>query len=374
MAEITEQGFVSRTRDDIIIEISTRLKTAFGDQFDTTPESPDGQLIGIFADSIYNAEMAAQAAYQSSDPDSAKGVSLEYVSEYNGVFRQLQTPTTGTVIPTGNNGTVIPKGSVVSDGSVQFTTDRQTVIPNAVGVTCTELGRIVVPANSITEIITPIAGWAGVNNPNETTTGLDRESDAQLRNRRARSTINSGSNTIESIYASLNRLGVEFSAVEQNEENISVRGVPPKSFHTVVAGGNDEDVARAIYSNKPAGIKAYGTTTVRVKDSKGYSHKIGFSRPQDTRIQVSIQFKRLEGASRDIENNIKDSIVNYINKLEIGSDVIWSQLLSVASNAGAAIRVFNIRRVGGSFSTNDISIPIEQKAVISSNDITVSEV
>lgn len=56
-------------------------------------------------------------------------------------------------------------------------------------------------------------------------------------------------------------------------------GRPGKSFEIVVQGGNDTEIAQAIYDSKPAGIQSYGNTSQIILDSNGNPHPISFSRP-----------------------------------------------------------------------------------------------
>lgn len=65
-------------------------------------------------------------------------------------------------------------------------------------------------------------------------------------------------------------------------------GRPPKSFEVVVNGGQDADVAQAIYSSSPAGIQSYGNDTVQIKDAFGNLINVSFSRPSAVPIYVTI--------------------------------------------------------------------------------------
>lgn len=374
MSTLTTEGMQIRTREDIVTQIGNNLIANFGSLFDVSPESPDGQVIGIIADAIYNEEVSSQAAYQSSDPDSAIGVALEYVCEYNGVFRQEETATTVVVQLTGTAGTVVPEGSLVSDGNEEYTTTASATIPSDVTVTCNTLGRVEVAANTVQTVVSSIVGWDGVDNNLVGVTGLDRESDAQLRNRRARSTINSGVNTIEAIYESLNKLGTEFVAIEVNDTNVPTT-IPPHSFLTVVSGGSDQGVAESIFANKPAGILSSGTTTVAVLDSKNYSHDISFSRPTPFSIEIELEFQRLAGASNETIETMRSNLLAYITNIQIGDNVIWSRVFGIAAaSEGVAIRTLTIAEAGGVHGTADIALLISQKAVTTNAQIGITEV
>lgn len=64
-------------------------------------------------------------------------------------------------------------------------------------------GPIAAPANSLTEIVTPIAGWISLTNPQAGNTGRNQETDAELRIRRAQSLRSQGAATVEAIRSRL---------------------------------------------------------------------------------------------------------------------------------------------------------------------------
>ena len=380
MAQLTPEGYKARTLNEIIEEISGTLKATFGNSFDTSPESPDGQLIGIFSEQIFNSEQAAQAVYQSSDPDIAQATQLEYVSDYSGVYRQEATFTKVVVVFSGVAGSAIPMGVTAAtlDG-LDFTTDVNSIVGEETSATSIKVGSYEVAMNTVTELKTALVGVTSVTNPNVGVTGKERESDAQLRNRRAWSTITQGNNTVESIYAELLRRGADFVSVQSNETDVPVEGIPPKAFQTLVVGLSDDDIAEAIFSKKPIGIPAFGNTNVVVKDSKGYSHSIGFSRPTSVLIDITLDVKVVLGTFTDIKTSIENTMKEYIEgQLNIGEDIIWSDLfgaavISASSNGSqVSIRNFKIGRQGSPLSTSDIILTQVEKPY--AGVVTVSEV
>lgn len=65
-------------------------------------------------------------------------------------------------------------------------------------------------------------------------------------------------------------------------------GRPGKSFEIVAAGGTNDAIAKAILGSGPAGIQPYGSTIVQELDAFGNIYNIGFSRPSQVPIYVSI--------------------------------------------------------------------------------------
>lgn len=81
-----------------------------------------------------------------------------------------------------------------------------------------DFGPIAAPANSLTQILTPIAGWTSINNPTAGVLGRFVETDAELRLRRIRSIRLAGNATVEAIRARIlqNVPGVTSALVFEN--------------------------------------------------------------------------------------------------------------------------------------------------------------
>lgn len=75
MAEygVTAQGYVRKPLAAIKAELEARLRTEFGSDLILSPQSPMGQLVGLVADMISEADLRNLDVYQSYDPDQAEG-------------------------------------------------------------------------------------------------------------------------------------------------------------------------------------------------------------------------------------------------------------------------------------------------------------
>lgn len=82
--------------------------------------------------------------------------------------------------------------------------------------------------------------------------------------------------------------GVSWVAVRENSAQFSdSSGIPPHTIAFAVIGGNDADVAEAIYENTVPGIGLYGMTSVPVTIG-GYCRQINFIRPADVPVFVDL--------------------------------------------------------------------------------------
>lgn len=77
---VQPSGFVRKPLADIKSEIEAAAQAAFGPGVIMTPQSPMGQLIGLFADAAATFWEIAEDVYQSYDPDQAEGRRLDILA------------------------------------------------------------------------------------------------------------------------------------------------------------------------------------------------------------------------------------------------------------------------------------------------------
>ncbi|RYD01662.1 hypothetical protein N752_29230 [Desulforamulus aquiferis] len=118
------------------------------------------------------------------------GPYLDLRCDEHGVTRLPAVKAVGQVMFSGAAGTVIPAGTTVAtpsdpatnNPSVKFVTNTDAILDGSgvcyVEVEAIEAGKAGnVGAQSISVMVTPVTGIAGVTNPNETSGGSDQESD-----------------------------------------------------------------------------------------------------------------------------------------------------------------------------------------------------
>jgi uncharacterized phage protein gp47/JayE len=154
-----------------------------------------------------------------------------------------------------------------------------------------DTGPIVAAAGDLNIIATPVAGWISIVNPVAETTGADVDTDPVLRVRREAEIARGGSATVEAIRAHVRELaGVLSCFVFENVTDATDgNGLPPHSFEVLVgtgAGFTLADLLSAIWTNKPAGIRSYGSSSGTVTDSQGNSQTVSYSTPTERDIYV----------------------------------------------------------------------------------------
>ena len=78
---VTPQGFARKALPDLLAEIEAKARDVFGPTVIQTPESPLGQLNGLFADLSARLWEIAEDVYQSYDPDQAEGARLDTLAK-----------------------------------------------------------------------------------------------------------------------------------------------------------------------------------------------------------------------------------------------------------------------------------------------------
>jgi len=128
---ITSTGFIIKRLEDIKDEIETSLRSFFGNGVNLEAESVLGTLVGIYSEREALVWELAQACYNSQYPDTAQGVSLDYVAGITGIERLDSTFSTAIINAKGTLATIITEGSIVSvDGNSdsRFVTDADGTI------------------------------------------------------------------------------------------------------------------------------------------------------------------------------------------------------------------------------------------------------
>lgn len=113
-------GFNPKPLTDIVSELEDKYKTAFGTSVGSNPDGTIpaqkamGQQIGILAEREALLWELGQAVNSSTDPDKAEDAALDAVCALTGTIRNGERASSGFVTATGDPGTLLPVGRVVS--------------------------------------------------------------------------------------------------------------------------------------------------------------------------------------------------------------------------------------------------------------------
>jgi uncharacterized phage protein gp47/JayE len=324
---IDATGFTRDRLDVILANVDAAMKTIYGQDYDTTPSSPDGQYDGITAEAIDTVSQLAEAVFVARSPAGAQRAALSRLVQINGITRNGASYSTDDVILTGTPGTFIPAGSLVDNTDADpahfqtladVTIDASGATPGAVRATTT--GPVFAGAGTITAIKTVISGWTGCTNALGVNLGSNIETDAALRIRRAASVALTGKSVVDSLYAALaNIQGVSDAAVFENKTGSPIArpgstDLPPNSIQAVVRGGLDADIAAAIWAKASGGVTLVGAVTASIIDAQGNGQPIKFDRPIALGVCYYVRLKQKyagQAVSSALGPAIRNALADY---------------------------------------------------------------
>jgi uncharacterized phage protein gp47/JayE len=327
MAGVTPDGFEDKRLAEVLSDAEESLSNVVDPvseetlQPDFGSEDPAMQVVKVPLEGVAGAWEAAQLVYQQFDPGSAVGASQSKLVQLNGLTRLDASPSIATLTLTGTPATLIPAGQLVSDVNNvnQWATTEDVTLDGAgtveVSAECQVFGPVAALAGTLINIVTPVAGWAGVTNAGDAILGRNIETDTELRIRRDRSTMAPASSPVESVYANLaNVPGVTYARVRQNNTLVTdSNGIPGKNVAAVVVGGADEDIAFTLLERTGIVAEWFGSSSLTLFDVQGEAYVVKWTRPDPLPIYVelTIQVTNPNIFPADGIQRIKDAIIAY---------------------------------------------------------------
>lgn len=237
-----------------------------------------------------------------------------------------------------------------------------------------EKGAKLLPIGELNEIETPVFGWNRVINLVDGIIGKNRETDEALRIRREQSILITATHTLPAIKSKVRQLDnvADVFAMENNTETTDSFGTPRQFIWVVVEGGEDLEIATAIYNTVAGGIGTRGNQNITVQDEDGQQYIINFDRPAYIDVDIEIEYVRLENFPNNGEDLIKDALVARGNQFLINEDLIYSRLYTPI-NSVQGVQVDSLK-VNNSMS-NIVTLPNEKIRILRENitliDVTV---
>ena len=284
---ITAAGPIIDTYAQIVSDLLNGTTTVpgfyqiYGPSINVASNSPDGQMINIFALAKQDMENFDVAIYDSFDPDQAIGVSLDSIAQIAGLSRKSGTYTQVAVNVTVSatltlSGLDTSTPFTISDGSgnqynlIVSTTFYSGTTASA-NFQAVSIGFIQCLPSTLTTMITIVSGVTSVTNPSSPyQVGSNQETDANFRLRRQASTAFPAQGPLQAMYAGLNQVsGIAGCAVYENSTGSTVNGIPAHGIWVVVNGGTAAQVALAIYNYRNLGCPMKGSQSSVVTQIDG---------------------------------------------------------------------------------------------------------
>lgn len=384
-------GIVVADTADIKENVQQEYKDALGQNLSLEDSTPQGRLIDAETDArtavVENNALVANLF----NFNMAYGLALDAMGANFGLFREGATSSRVAATITGVAGTVIPANSQVSTANgIIFYAENSITIPESNTVTAVflslEKGAIACPAGALTKIIDGTFGWETVTNISAATLGTERESDASFKQKFYDSGLFTGKSLLGDYQSSINKVAnVNSSFVYDNYSNEIITydtvEIQPHSLYACVDGGNNEDVAFALFSVKSTGCNYTGNTTVQITDPiSGALYTVRFDRPEEVQIYYQITVAKGTAASANLEEAIKQAVIDYSNGLvsgfsrfKVGSNISPFETAAAVNSAVSGITVRDLKAgiSSDNLSTSEIEIHINQVARVLAANIQV---
>lgn len=370
MLTVTSKGIMTENLTDIISRLELKFKEIYGDDIDLSPDTPDGQLLGVFAQELANCNDVISFCVRMLNPYTATGRWLTDRALYAGLERR------GAKHTYSNNVSIKGEGSpLINAGSILVAQDQSrweimsitknsdkdysaTIRSEQPGVFDLEADEELVP-----EIV---VGITTITTTEKSVGGTDEESDLELLTRFMKSHSINNFDDRAGVEAQVLSIDDVYQAVvyENFTGKTDEKGVPAHSINVVVDGGSDEDIAKAILKKKKGGCGLFGQEEVEVMQD-GALRKAYFDRAKSKEISVSVVVKRVTPLTDIDQNAIKNSLSSL--KFGIGDDIYANNLFcSIPIPTGFVIQSVTVD--GGA----SVAVDYREIAVIRTEKVEVS--
>ena len=377
MGQLTSAGYIPERLDEILVKLDQGFRAIYGDDINTDPDSPDGQMIGLIAQIKADLEELGEAIYRALDPDHAGGAWLEQRVAYAGIMRRGASYSylrSATLL--GEPGKFVQAGALIEDENrIQWQLLDDTVIGPDVRADfrSVELGKFGLEQAAELKILTIVLGWTGVTLNAAAEEGEDEERDTVLRARFMKGRSRPAQNSVDAIEARVGELADvrQVVCLENVGDEVDENGVPGHGINVIVDGGDPDAIALVILQNKTAGAPMLGEQEVTVVDAKGRQRLIKFDRPTNIDCAAALTVKRSKNFTDIDTAGINAALA--AEGFETGEAVERSRLYSpINTIPGFSVSSFTIGKVGEALAEDDIVIGVREKARFQVEDIEVT--
>lgn len=276
ISTINQTGLTVESKTNIIAFLVASYQYVYGSDINIESNSPDGQLIQIYAQSMSDMLELLLSTYNLSAVPTSFGTRLDQLIALNGIQRKQGTYTQAQVVVTatialtlsGQDQTAITPFTVADNAGNQYQLVTSHVFSAAGNATLTfqavDIGQVETTANTITNIVTSTLGITTVNNPSTSSDsiGVNEETDSQLKVRQAQSFNLAATGPSDSMESSLRNIpDVTDAIVVENNTDGSVNSIPAYTVWPIVNGGTSLEIGQAIYAKKSPGTPMKGSVS-----------------------------------------------------------------------------------------------------------------
>lgn len=376
---LTDTGFVIKTFDNILLDIEAYQKTNISNGLSPNRSNTRGQINTSVAQEIAELWEVAQETFAAQYKDTASGIYLDYVCALTGTYRIDPTKTRVYCTIEMNPNKALPIGSVAHlEGQPEVRFFSMTEVPaDPIGgetdlwFEAENAGAIAVAANQLNSIAEPVVGWTSITNGDAGITGLDSETDPELRLKQENSLGQCGSTTVDAIRARLIALdSVNDATVLENVSDVTDSYLTaPHTIWCIIKTTAPPltEVYEAIFLVKAGGIDTRGAYSDNVTDEQGREHLIRVDVGEEVEVDVVCNFTLESGADElTTEAAVEAAITAYIGNLQLGETLFYNNLFCLIDNVDGVDTITSLTLNGG---TSNITCTFQQFIVL--DDLTV---
>jgi uncharacterized phage protein gp47/JayE len=322
----------------------------FGSDCNFDPSTPLGQLVSNEAAADYEIYLGVQTALTSADANQATYTQLDNIATLLNILRNagLKTICYSCTL-TGTNGTVIPQGSQASDiNGVIFESAVEATIVGGIATVdfvSVDPGVFLVPANTLTTVVSIVSGWSTITNPTSGKDGAGSLKDNAFRRSLLTRSQNMAYGLPGAIKAGVEGVDQVINAFVYSNITEGTSPAPyliPVGTIIVVVYYNDlsieTNIANAIWTRLPgcgtATSTAGGTQKTVTLVVNGENIDIDFLQAEKTPVNFVVVIKQESGFTSQNETDIKNAIIDYVtDNAEIKGTLEYSKVYNVAMNA-----------------------------------------
>lgn len=385
---INENGLLIDEFSTIYNRLADKFKLIYGQDINLEQNSPDGQLLGIITNEIYDLQTLILHIYNSFDPDLAQGVELNKLLKLIAQTRRSSTKSIVDITIVANANVTLPADyTIIDENKNEWVINAETTLisgTNIVSFNAVNFGAIEASANTINDVVTVFPEITSVNNALPAEIGRDEESDVLLRKRRNNLLSVNSNSTIAGIYSKLFLLDTVTDAVIYENATDSYDSDKVLNAHTlwcIIDGGAVDEIAQIIATDKTIGtdlkgsviedyietfLKADGTT-------RTLTHAVKFDRPTEIPLYINLTVaKRLPTDIIDTDA-IKNKLIEKL--YSINEKATATELYAYVYSAGNTFIASNLEVskdniTFGNTATNDY----DEKFITSAVNIAITEV
>lgn len=340
----SETGYTKRTTDELRELLEAKIQESVP-AFEMQPAEVRTMLLDSSIVVMAQFEQIVAEVINAVVPGNGPDFIFKNLSTALGLIPKSAAQASVSMTFEGPSGTYIPEGvNVKSDSGIIFTTEDSAIIGTSgkVNVMAYADTDEVCPANSITTLATVLGDDISCYNESSSIAQSEAETIDELKLRaqaRLRSARKGGIDYATSLVKSID--GVDSRLINFVSKTVtdSSTGTTYSGVEAIVGGGDDQEVALALYSSffetqrlvsDPSADNTGGTTNVSLIQN-GNVRNISFTRPlaKELTLSLAVSFRTATLSSAAISDLMTETIETFINSKNVGAQLNIAELNNI---------------------------------------------